>query len=124
MQDLINRIVGKTGVSEDVAEQAVGIILRFLKKDGPTDKVDQVLDTMPGARELVDEQPKGGGGLLGGLMGGMGAMGALNELMAAGLGMGEVQSVTREIVAYAKEKAGEDVVDDIIESIPGLSQVV
>lgn len=127
MEELINRICAKAGIGEDTARQAVAIILRFLHKDGPTEKVDQVIDAIPDARDLVDEaEGKKSGGLLGGLaaMTGMGAMGALNELTNIGLSMGEVQTVTREVVAYAKEKVGEDLVDDIIDSIPGLSQVV
>jgi hypothetical protein len=44
--------------------------------------------------------------------------------MAAGLDMGQVQAVTRDIIAYAREKAGEDAVGEIVGSIPGLSQFV
>ncbi|WP_319772019.1 DUF2267 domain-containing protein [Breoghania sp.] len=126
MDVLINRICAKAGISEDTAKEAVGIILRFLHKDGPTDKVEQVIDAIPGARDLLDNGGEKSGGFLGSLasMTGMGAMGALNELTNAGLSMGEVQTVTREVVDYAKEVAGEDLVEDIISSIPGLSQVV
>lgn len=128
MEDLIQRIIAKTGIDEDLAGQAVGIILRFLNKDGPTELVGQVIDAIPGARALIDAEGNGGGGgLLGGLagmVGGMGAMGALNELTSAGLDMGQVQTVTKEVVAFAKEKAGDDLVDEIIGAIPGLSQVV
>lgn len=129
MEDLIKRIVEKTGIDEELAEQSVGIILRFLNKDGPSELVGQVIDAIPGARALVESEGerKGGGGLLGGLagmVGGMGAMGALNELTNAGLDMSQVQSVTKEVVAFAKEKAGDDLVDEIIGAIPGLSQVV
>jgi hypothetical protein len=53
-----------------------------------------------------------------------GIMGVGTKLMAAGLGMTEMQSVTREIIAYSREKAGEDAVGEIVGSIPGLSQFV
>lgn len=130
MEELITRIVSASGVSEDVARQAVAIILNFLNKDGPAEQMQQIFAALPGASELVAEHQAqaGGGGLLGGLGGmmggGMGAMAALNELTSAGLGMDEVQSVTKELVAYAKEKAGDDVVDNVISEIPGLSQIV
>ncbi|AXS39892.1 DUF2267 domain-containing protein [Breoghania sp. L-A4] len=128
MNELIERIVAKTGISPELARQAVAIILRFLNKDGPSDLVRQVIDAIPGARDLIEEKDTaGGGGMLGGLagmMGGMGAMGALNELTSAGLDMSQVQSVTKEVVTFAKEKADEDTVDEIINAIPGLSQVV
>lgn len=129
MEELINRIVAASGVGEEQAREAIAIILKFLQKDGPQEQMQQIFDALPGARELVAEREgKGGGGLLGGLGsmmgGGMGAMAALNELTSAGLDMGEVQSVTKELVAYAKEKAGDDVVDEVVSQIPGLSQVI
>ena len=47
------------------------------------------------------------------LMGG-GAMAVLGKLQGIGLGMGQIQSVTKETVSFAREKAGEDVVNDIV----------
>jgi transposase len=38
--------------------------------------------------------------------------------------MGEVQAVTRELVQAARERAGDDVVDRLVASIPGLGQVL
>ena len=129
MEELITRIVSATGISDDMARSAVAIIPNFLNKDGPAEQMQQIFDALPGAAELVAEHEasKKGGGLLSGLGGmipGMGAMGALNELTSAGLGMDEVQSVVRQLVGYAKEKAGDDAVDEVISNIPGLSQIV
>ena len=53
-----------------------------------------------------------------------GIMGAGTKMMAAGLSMGQVQSVTRETIAYAREKIGDDAVGEIVGAIPGLSQFV
>ncbi|WP_417684772.1 DUF2267 domain-containing protein [Roseibium sp.] len=129
MNELVNRIASATGIGEDVARQAIGIILNFLNKDAPADQMRMIFDALPGAEELVAERQAqtGKGGFLGGLGGmipGMGAMAALNELTSAGLEMGQVQGVVRQLVGYAKEKAGDDVVDDVISRIPGLSQIV
>ena len=44
--------------------------------------------------------------------------------LAAGLSMGQVQGVARETLAFAREKAGEDTVGEIVGAIPGLSQFV
>jgi hypothetical protein len=44
--------------------------------------------------------------------------------MAIGLGMDQMQGVTREVIAYAREKLGEDSVGEIVGSIPGLGQFV
>jgi hypothetical protein len=44
--------------------------------------------------------------------------------MGAGLSMAQVQAVTKEVIAYAREKAGDDAVGEIVAAIPGLSQFV
>jgi predicted short-subunit dehydrogenase-like oxidoreductase (DUF2520 family) len=132
MDELIGRIASAAGISEDLARQAIGIILNFLDRDGPQDAVSQIVAALPGASELMAEQGGGGGGLLGSIAGklggslggGMGAMAALNELTSAGLEMGEVQAVTRELVQAAREHAGADVVDRVVDAIPGLGQVL
>jgi hypothetical protein len=123
MNELIERLIANTGVDRATAARAVGIILDFLLKEGPADKVRSLIDMMPGAAELVAAEQANAGG--GGFFGGMGGvMAAGNRLMSAGLNMGQVQAVTREVVAYAREKAGEDVVGEIVGSIPGLGQFV
>lgn len=122
MNELISRIAQSAGIDEGLAQKAVGIILSFLNKEGPEGPMQKIMAAIPDADALTAGSGDGGGGLLGGLMGSMGAMGALNELTSAGLDMGQVQSVTSELVGYAKEKAGADVVDKVIQSIPGLSQ--
>jgi hypothetical protein len=38
--------------------------------------------------------------------------------------MGQVQSVTKEIIAYTREKAGDEAIGEIVAAIPGLSQFV
>ena len=117
MDELIARLVDSCGVERPAAEKAVGIILDFLRKEGPADKVQALLDSMPGAEALIaasEGQASAGG------MGGL--MGAANRLMAAGLSMGQIQCVTRELVAHGRETAGEDTVGEIVGAIPGLSQ--
>lgn len=118
MDELVGRLVAEVGIDRDVAEKAVGIILAFLVKEGPADKVRALLERMPGAEAAA--QAHAGGGAFG--MGGI--MGAGTQLMGIGLGMGQVQSVTRIVMAYAREKAGEDAVGEIVGAIPGLSQFI
>jgi hypothetical protein len=122
MDELIARLVANVGVDKAVAEKAVGIILDFLVKEGPSDKVQAVVDKLPGAQALIQAQQvsDAGGGMFG--MGGL--MGAGTKLMAAGLSMGQVQAVTKEVIAYSREKAGEDAVGEVVGAIPGLSQFV
>jgi hypothetical protein len=116
MDELLDRLVANVGVDRAVAEKTVGIILAFLLKEGPSDKVQALIAQMPGAEAAVQANQNGSG------MGGI--MGVGTKLMAAGLSMTQMQSVTREIIGYAREKAGEDVVGEIVGSIPGLGQFV
>jgi hypothetical protein len=120
MEELIGRLVANVGVDKTAAEKSVGIILDFLRKEGPSDKVQALIDKLPGAEALIAQQADAGGGMFS--MGGI--MGAGTKMMAAGLSMGQVQGVTKEVIAYAREKAGEDTVGEIVGSIPGLSQFV
>src|SRR5665213_3049966 len=114
MDELLDRLVAKVGVDRGVAEKAVGIILAFLLKEGPSDKVQALIDRMPGAEAAMQTAGTEGGFGMGGIMG------VGTRLMAAGLDMDQMQGVTREIIAYAGEKVGDDTVGDITASIPGL----
>jgi hypothetical protein len=126
MDELINRITTTSGVDADKAREAVGIILSFLFQQGDREKVAALAKSIPGAEQYLGATEDDSGGLLGGLGGlmGGGAMAVLGKLQGIGLGMGQIQSVTKETVSFAREKAGDDVVNDIIASIPGLSQFV
>jgi hypothetical protein len=119
MNELIERLVANVGVDSATAEKAVGIILGFLKKEGPPDRVQPLIDGLPGAEALI-EANQGGGGMFD--MGGV--MGVGTKLMGAGLNMAQVQSVTKEIIAFTREKAGDEAVGEIVAAIPGLSQFV
>lgn len=119
MEELVGRLVANVGVDREAAEKAVGIILDFLRKEGPADKVQTLIDKLPGAEALLAQQSESGGMFS---MGGI--MGAGTKMMAAGLSMGQVQAVTRETIAFAREKLGEDAIGEIVGAIPGLSQFV
>lgn len=117
MDELIGHLVSEVGVDRGAAETAVGIILDFLAKEGPADKMQLLLAKLPGAEALMQKAAAQGGG-----MGGV--MGAGMKMMAAGLSMSDVQGITRQFIAYAREKVGEDAVGEIVGAIPGLSQFV
>jgi hypothetical protein len=120
MDELVERLVANVGVDRAIAEKAIGIILAFLAKEGPAAQVQALTEKLPGAAALLEASSASDSGGFG--MGGI--MGAGTKLMAAGLSMGQVQSVTKEIIAYAREKAGEDTVGEIVAAIPGLGQFV
>ncbi|MDB5591891.1 DUF2267 domain-containing protein [Enterovirga sp.] len=128
MEELTSRIVQATGLDAAVVEKAVGLILAFLAKDGPTEEVSRLFEAIPGAQQAVATSGDGGpgesaGGLMG-MLGGGGVMALGQKLMAAGVPMGQMQPLGRELFAYGREKAGEDVMGPIVGSVPGLSQFV
>jgi hypothetical protein len=118
MDELIGRLVADVGVDKATAETAVGIILDFLAKEGPADKMQLLLAKLPGAEALMQKAAADGGGGMGGVMG------AGMRMMSAGVSMGQVQAITRQFIAFAREKVGEDAVGEIVAAIPGLSQFV
>ena len=127
MDELIGRITASTGLDAATAQKAVGIILAFLQKEGPPAEVSQLLAAMRGAEQAVAQSGDGGpgatgGGFMGMLGGGVMALGT--QLMGAGVSMGQMQPLGRELFAYGREKAGEDVMGPIVGSVPGLNQFV
>jgi len=119
MDELIARIAASIGIDPATAEKAVGLILRFLLKERPEPDVRKLIDSLPGAQAAMEAAPDGG---IGGMM--PGVMGLGSQLMGLGLGMGEISGVSKETMAFAREKAGPETVDKIVGAIPGLGQFV
>ena len=130
MNDLVTRVADAVGIDAALAEKAIGMMLGFLQREAADGPVAKMIEAIPGASDLVAKyngEGTGGGGLLGSLMsaiGGGGIMGLGQQLMSQGLGMGEITSLAKETIAFAKEKAGDEVVDEVVASVPGLSQFV
>ena len=125
MDELIARVSAAIGVDAGVAKNAIGLVLGFLQKELPEGPVSEFLDKVSGSREAIDasasEDTGGGGGMLGGLMGG-GLMGLAGKLNAVGLDMSQIQKLAKEILGYAETIIGKEKVQQIANSIPGLSQ--
>jgi hypothetical protein len=126
MEELIARITQQTGLDAATARKAIGLILGYLQAEGPQNEVNQLIAALPGAQEAIDEGKAGGGGGLMGMIGSMGGgvMALGGQLMGIGVSMGQMQPLGRELLAYGREKAGEDVIGPIVGAIPGLSQFV
>jgi hypothetical protein len=129
MEELLARITQATGLDPNTATKAIGIILNFLQKEGPPAEVAKLLAAIPGADNVTAQSGDGGpgtmtGGLMGMLGGGGGVMALGGQLMAAGVSMGQMQPLGRELFAYGREKAGEDTMGAIVGSMPGLNQFV
>jgi hypothetical protein len=119
MDELIEQLAAKAGIDRAVAEKTIGIVLGFLRKEGPSDKVQVLIDRIPGAESAVEASNSNSG--LSGLMGG-GLMALGSRLMGLGLGIGEIQNVARELFKFGRDRIGADQMGEIISGTPGLSQ--
>ncbi|VAV88356.1 hypothetical protein MNBD_ALPHA08-239 [hydrothermal vent metagenome] len=133
MQDLVISIAAKMGIDEALAEKAVSIVLSLVQSQGDDGLVGQLFEKMPGADALATagttaiENGDGGGGLmgkLGGMLGGGAGdiMAAVAQLKSDGLDPSQIKEVGGEVLGFAKEKGGADLVDQITSSIPGLEK--
>jgi hypothetical protein len=124
MTEVVAKIVEATGIDLQVAQKAIGMMLGFLEREGDDAAVHKMIASVPGARELISEYGgEGSGGFLGNLVGG-GIMGLGQQLMGLGMGMGEITSLAKATISVAKEYAGEEIVDQVVASVPGLGQFV
>jgi hypothetical protein len=116
MEELVQRVSAATGLEPETAHKAIGMVLNFMQKQITPEQSAAVLDKVPGAREAATGAAAESEG------GGFGLMGLANDLTSAGLGMGQMQILGREMFAFLRQHAGEDAVGELAASIPGLHQ--
>ena len=119
MDELTGWLASKAGIEDAVAEKTIGIILGFLRREGPHDKVQALIDKIPGAEAAISASENGGG--FAKLMGG-GLMAVGTRLMGLGLGISDIQNIARELFRFGRNKIGEDQMGAIIAGTPGLLQ--
>jgi hypothetical protein len=121
MDELVNRLAAAAGLDRDKAEAAVRTILAFLDREAPADAVKQLVDAMPGGEAALEQgrREQDGGGYAG-----FGAMAAYHALTAVGLSGAQVQTVTKELLAHARETVGEETTGRIVGAVPGLEAFV
>ena len=135
MDNLIARVAGAADITPEVARKAVALIGDFIQREAPEDAVRDLFEKAPAFPAIIASSTSTGGegmggglkGLMGvsaGAMGGGGLMALGAELMGLGLCMEQIQTVGKEVFAYAREAAGDQVVGEISASIPGLSQFI
>ena len=119
MDELIGRLAEKAGIEKAVAEKSVGIMLGFLRNEGPADTVQALIDNIPGAEAVIAASGSGGG--LSRLMGG-GLMALGAKLMGLGLGMAQIQNIARELFRFGRDKIGADQMGEIIAGTRGFKE--
>ncbi len=125
MDELIDRVAKAASIPADTSRRATGLVLAFLKRQAPAEFAE-LARYLPGMDDAVSagKAETGGGGAMGGLanlFGGGGVMAVAAQLTGLGLSTGQMTSVGREILAFAREKGGAERVDRVARAIPGLA---
>ena len=120
MDELIERLADKAGLDKSVADKTIGIILAFLRNEGPQEPVQALIDSIPGAEAAIEAAGSSRGGLSRLIGGGVMAMGT--KLLGLGLGMSQIQTIAREQFKAGRERIGAEKMGAIIEGTPGLRQ--
>ncbi|MCP4385880.1 MAG: hypothetical protein GY798_31470 [Hyphomicrobiales bacterium] len=115
MDELTTNIASGCGIDPETARTVATIILKFVADAGPADASDRLVDALPGAREAMAASPAGGGS---------GLIGAFNDLSSAGLSIEQIQVAARSLGDVARDRVGEETVDAIVASVPGLGPFV
>ena len=68
MDEFIARLAVKARIGEALAEKTIGIVLGFLRNEGSSDKVQVLIDQIPGAEAAIaaSDNASGRGRLMGG----------------------------------------------------------
>ncbi len=134
MDELIKQLTSQIGIDSSTANQAVGTVMSLLKKEGGDDLFSKIAAAIPGAQAAADTTPAptesaGGGGLLGSVMGMLGGSAGKGLALAAalkGLGISEdkLASFASIVIDFIKQKAGPDVVNQLIAKLPMLKAML
>ena len=135
MQEVIDTIADKAGIERAKAETIVGLILGFIKREGPQGSVTKLFAAFPDSEAIAAQaaqQTAASSGGFGGLVGGLGSMlggkagDALtraSQLVATGVPMGQIETAAQLLLKAARDEAGPKVVADILGSLPALSKL-
>lgn len=135
MDELINQLAAKLGIDPATARTAVNKVMGLIKENAGDGAFSQLAAKVPGAAEAAAEgtAPAESGGLLGkmaGMASGMlgGSAGQSLEVGAAlsesGIEADKVGDFVATIIAFLKEKAGAEVIDQILQKFPILKQLM
>ncbi len=120
MDELVDRLAARAGIDDAVAEKTAGIMLDYLRSEGPHDAVQALIDGIQGAEAAIALARDDRG--LSRLMGG-GLMAVGTRLTGLGLAMTDIQKMARELFAFGRDTIGADRMGAIIAETPGLSHV-
>ena len=130
MEELVARVAAAADIPAEQARRAINLVLAFLKREAPGE-FDDMQHHLPGAQDgaeagAEDKPTNGGmmGSLMGKLSGGGGLMGLASQLTGLGLNTGEMTTIGKEVFAFARERAGDEKVEQVAHAIPGLGTLM
>lgn len=69
MDQLMEQLQSKAGLSPEQAEKAVAVVTEFLAKNMSDEQIQQIAGQIPGIGKYADKLPEGLGDKLGGMFG-------------------------------------------------------
>lgn len=139
MDELIAQLTSKLGIDDSIAKAATGKAMAMVKEHAGDDLFGQIADKVPGAADMAQQGVSSsggsasGGGMLGKLAGMAssalgGSAGGGIELGAAlsetGLKTDQMGGFVSMIVDFLKEKAGDQVMDQVLAKFPMLKSLL
>ncbi|NEW87516.1 DUF2267 domain-containing protein [Rhodopseudomonas sp. WA056] len=121
MDELIERLADKAGLDKSVAGKTIGIILAFLRNEGPQQPVQALIDSIPGAEAAIEAAGSSRSGLSR-LIGGSGVMAMGTKLLGLGLSISDIKTIARELFKVGRDKIGAEQMAAIVDGTPGLRQ--
>lgn len=133
IEDLVEQAAAKAGLSPEQTRTALSAALSLIRKHGDPAMVAALLGAVPGAEAMAqkgDALSQTGPGLMSGLLKGVGG-GAMSDAMAMGprlaregVTTSDMQTILPVAMAWVREKTGQDLLRDVLASIPGIGKLL
>jgi hypothetical protein len=129
VDQIIQIVSERLGVSESVAREATKVLLEFARKRAAGTRLEKLLMEIPGLSSLLAEPASAGGGLLFGLGSVVGgpvgdAAKAFFDLQSAGLRSAQIGPFVQMFLEKAREITGPETVEEILKQSPALRALV
>jgi hypothetical protein len=134
MDQIVSAIAQKLGIPEAVVRSGLTVVLNFLKQKAGGSEFGALLNMIPGASDLANAPvpDAGGGNVFANLIGSVSSMfggqtadigKTVASLENAGLKTEQIAPFLQTFVGEAKKIAGEDTVNNVLASVPGLANL-
>ena len=114
MDELIDRTVAATGLDPMMVAPAVAILVAYLLREAPAGSATSLLAALPGAARLV-AVPR--------LQTSVERKGVFQQIIDLGWRPRLVTRLVSTVVGFCRERVGDDVMDDVLRSTPGIAEV-